>query len=435
MALDVTGRLADFKLDELKSLGALRSGLNVFPNAGVSFFSRAEFDWTAIEEPVFQAEPYCALESEGVLTLGGLGSKSADGGEYLLAGGSVCSAVLIARESNWVVIKSIAPKQHGATGAGLESVDTYARHQNEAAWLENLTDGHVALFPRTRVLDRALTSSSWEMEFIPRYTLGERILQGRETAFSVYETLNETFEVLARTIYSRPSSSVQPSYLDIVARRFEILRRIDPLYERLWSSGAAINGNWCEGVAALLERVRDQALDSVVRPEGGLSCHGDLIFDDILPPAIGDSTGEIRLVDPNPANSSCLVDVGKVMMNLLAYYDLVYRDRYNLSLDSAVGLEINVRFSDADYVSLSNDVALRMLSELRGLGQVIGRQFDEKTAIVQAALQCLALPIFHDVHHGARGRALVFTALGMRLLSDALSGNIPNPLSGSPLAT
>lgn len=332
----------------------------------------------------------------------------------------MCTTWLERSEDRWVVTKQLAQG-----GGAFDAVDTSIRHRAEADWLVARTDNWLDPFPTSRLL-RHGTRLGWEMEFVPRYTLGERMWQGRETAASSTSVLLDAFELLAAKVYGPRLGAVQTSYLDIVTRRFGQLRSLAPVYVALWSVGGSVNGRLCAPIATLLETVRG-SLPQIAFPRGGRACHGDLIFEDILPPGAIPGDYGIRFVDPNPLNATPLVDIAKVFMNIVTCYDLVYRDGNFLAVthngvDSKVDIRSSYGPTSRQYINMCREVGRALLSELPRISALMDIELDSRTVLVQAALHALALPMFHEVHHGAHARATTFAAIGASLLDHSLSG-------------
>ena len=419
MALDRRGVLLTATSEELIASGRLEVGVHVL-RPGLALFATRPIDLSTLRPETLLKQPYKTLEEMGALALD-VGDSAGVRGSVELCGGSVCTTVLERSENRWVVAKQLTGSE-----AQLDAVDSAARHRAEAAWLASRRGGKSDPFPSTRVT-RWGEHLRWEMEFIPRYTLGERIVQGRESAASVMGTIRGVVEALAATVYGRRRGAKQPSYLDIVERRFNRLSASDTSYATLWYSGGIINGRRCRPIRSLIAQAREE-LPDIAHPQGGRGCHGDLIFENILPPGIPHTSVGVRLVDPNPANSSPLVDLAKILMNVVSCYDLAYRDHIRVAVKEpgSAGLEVDVDlFDDAlsrSYGSLCRLVAGAFLSELPELSKIVGFRVNDRSLVAQAALHSLALPIFHDAHHRARGRAIGFASVGASLLQHCLDG-------------
>jgi len=417
MALDRSGALLSASYEDIVGAGLLHEGIYTV-DKGLALFATSGVDLSALPREEFHGSPYLALERRGVLALDASGADGADA--IMLSGGSVCTTRLERSEDRWVVTKQLVRGR-----GGFDTVDTSTRHRAEADWLVARADYGSDPFPTSRLL-RQGTRLAWEMEFVPRYTLGERMFQGRETATSSASVLLDAFELLAAKVYGPRLGAVQTSYLDIVTRRFRQLRPLDSVYAALWAAGGSVNGRLCAPIATLLETARG-SLPQIASPRGGRACHGDLIFEDILPPGAIPGDHGIRLVDPNPLNATPLVDIAKVLMNIVTCYDLVYRDGNVLAVTpSGAGAVADIRSSydpkSRHYVNMCREVGGALLGELPRISALMDTELNPRTVLVQAALHALALPMFHEAHHGAHARARTFAAIGASLLDHSLAG-------------
>jgi hypothetical protein len=368
---------------------------------------------------------YRYLERRGIVAIAA--GRDASTTEIELAGGSVCRSTVRRSGRDWLVRKEI-------TASALPSRDARDRHVEEARWLQDMTNGNgLSCFPRVRSLCAEDGRLVWTSDFVPGYTLGERLIQGREDSRSLAGKLRDVVDLLAQQLHWRRCDRPQQSYADVVTRRFDVLRRQSRIYDDLWRHGAVVNGVAYPPVEWLLSWLGSERLDAVLRPSGGRECHGDLILEDILcteGPGIG-----FTFVDPNPLNASPLVDYGKILMNLLSGYDFAYRDWVGVSCEHdrrgsapVLGVSSHVPEMFQDCLRIYGEVAEHVAAVAR-----TSRSGDECTLrvlTVQAALHALALPIFHDVHHRSRQRAVYFALSGMHILTSVACGTWENGPTG-----
>ena len=372
----------------------------------------------SIEETTPPLQRYSALESIRVLAIGGIASAS---GEVELAGGSISRTTLDLEKG---VVRKRAALSRMPEQDGLE------RHRREAHWLAQQRG---TVFPRTRIELDGPVLIDYSVEFVPRYTLGEIILQGGLSASGVMKTLEDALDLLERNVYSRGSVRPQESYVSVVRRRLSYLRANEPemavQLDGLITAGAVVNGLDCRPLRVSLRQIeRSSLLRQVARPDGGRGCHGDLIAEDIL--IDGALAYAPILVDPNPANCSRLVDVGKLLMGFEYHYDLLLRDLYRIGVEGFRGRShVVVEFDGAarQYHQLNIDVAGRLTSSrcVEDLHSSGGSRISVSEVRTQAALHILAISPFHALHHVRRDRALAFLALGMAGLERVLRSTCP----------
>jgi hypothetical protein len=405
LALDPSLRLLKYGLGELVTRGTYMARETDYmgnpPDLVLVSVGKAEPIMRFHEGDYCSADPYVVLERLGIVALG-YDQLNEELTGLRLAGGSVCETRLKWSDQGWMVVKTSGL-------SGLAAVDTYERHEREARWLSlPLHDAR----RRGRCFPKICSSKigdgkvSFTSEFLPRYTLGERILQGRETEATLKVHLQQVFATLNEHLYCFGNTRQQVSYMDVVARRINMLRRVDSYYEDVWSRGLIVNDTTVPSLKEMFRRIEEYDLDAIRAPRGGWECHGDLILEDILPPSLC-SPGEMAFVDPNPMNCSPIIDVAKLLMNLGTLYDLAYRDRFmfHASWNPAGTLEVRFEFYDREIVSLFDRIGGYLLDSIHEFLPVHLTKWaaiDPLSAKVQAGLHALALPAFHDVHHGAK---------------------------------
>lgn len=402
------------ELDSSRTLDSSRRRVSVVPT-GYGRPTGSDIGTLVLLHP----DRYDLLERLGFVAVGSglsFGDVAADG--LPLSGGSVCRTVILPGEASLVVKKTVLRSSLGVR-------DSRERHIREFSWLRDCSlHWGIREFPSVLECDLVGPEPSITLEFLPLYTLGERLRQGRESAATLSYRIQDAFLHLEDAVYPRRNSRVQESYIDIVARRFEVLVLASELYWRIWHEGVVVNGKVCPALKLLLSSELLLGWVAISQPDGGRECHGDLILEDILSGDASKSEVITKFVDPNPSNCSVLVDCGKIVMNLLCNYDLLYADRFRLLVsDGGRLVDLSVSFDDQDLVNILKATAELMIPWCVSLSRrwlEVGSQVTERTLVVQSALHCLALPIFHDLHHGSRDRGLAFAAIGMSLLADSL---------------
>lgn len=360
--------------------------------------------------------PYEFLERAGVIGVAGDISR----GALRLAGGSVSTCTLFKSEESWIVEKRVMT-------SALHEIDSRQRHAAEAAWIGCLPDTARNLFPSVAYAsDKA--SFQVRMPFIPNYTLGEQLLQGRFDSDAVKQIVASVFSQLSGALYVHKTSLQSPEYyVERVARRFTELqkhRQMEAHVHAMFTQTCIVNGKECRPVREQLNAIESAAAPlGAVRPTEFRMCHGDLIPEDVLYDSASKRT---HLVDPNPQNADPLADLGKMAMSFLLRYDYAFRDWFSFS---AGGLgnrhpeyQLGIRElagGKVDFEAVGRWVC-EFASTLIERDVLPAHRVEPRAVLLMAGLQALAIPIFHAVHHGKPLRALYFMGMGKLLTESAL---------------
>jgi hypothetical protein len=420
MALDPHLRLRDAPAERILDAVAEAHSSGHGVTEGVHIVSR-HCNTDEIGQADFEVSDnrYDLLESKGYIAIAD-STSMASAGEVQLSGGSICSVFLLLGERR--VRKLVRP-------SSLDAIDTVNRHRGEAIWLAQLHRNGIGIFPPIHTATDRGDQFEIQLEFVPRYTLGERVLQSRLSNDTLWMLVSNALEDLTRDIYHLGPLRSQQSYLEVVERRFSHLRSARPFYNDLWVTESQIDGLACPSVGEVLRMLRtDERFSSIVQPEPGRSCHGDLVLDDMLPSSPYENSLRTIFVDPNPQNSSVLVDFGKLAMNGLIGYDVGCRDGIRMSVYNAgktivANSEIDDKWAKA-YTCLRRfgDRLAENWETLPGAKLAAAVGLDSRSLRAQAGLQSLALPAFHDLHHGAGSRGRYFALAGLKTVVEALVG-------------
>jgi hypothetical protein len=354
---------------------------------------------------------YDFLERRGILVISPW-RTSATG--ITLAGGSYSNVTLELRDDRPVICKRLIA---GRT----PQLDREVRQRRESAWLRQIPHDAALLFPP--VLDTVehgpelLTVTG----FVPGYTLAELVFQRRIDGTALAGRLIDIYEGLRERLWRhRPMEQAsEETYPQRIARRIQTILAspyaADGAVRRLLRAQTAIvNGLPCRGVSSLMLLVqRQRRWDSVVHPRGQTLCHGDLILEDVVISA--QTPLGFALVDPNPTNRHPLADVFKTMMSLWLGYEPIYYDRFTITehMVNRDTIELSVRLDDED-VRLVYETAAELFLDYveRELGDVLQLSSSNWRALLRmgAAMNMLAITVFHLLHHGREDRALAFAA-------------------------
>lgn len=359
--------------------------------------------------PDAPAARYEALEALGVVAIG---KPVTEDGTVLLSGGSVSTTRLDLRRMR--VIKS-------SELGRLASVDGISRHRREARWLARQRYGG---FPTCSIVVDDPDHLVFETDFLPMYTLGELIHQGRMSAERALGVIRGVLEDLASEIYSAGPEIPQPAYVPLVRARLDQLAQtpaFDPLLSRLKKCGATINGIRTPSLDSLLAEA-DRAEQRLPRCfHIGRGCHGDLIPDDML---INSFDGRTMLIDPNPTNVSPTTDLSKLLMAFEFDYESLIRDEFDMVYDDtgeSPNIDWNLR--DPNRVGPAIDGEIRgLLADPSTLWRHCGvsESRDVPGLYLRSALHILAIPLFHSVVQQRTERAIAFIAAGMSRLAQLL---------------
>jgi hypothetical protein len=328
----------------------------------------------------------------------------------LLSGGSICST--------WVDVASMMIIKRATASSILPFEDAYGRHLGEFQFLSKACSTTPSLFPDTDHRTTGGGDLEANITFAPGYSLGERVLRSELDGDQLCSLLDLVLDRLASSLWrSLPPGPTQPSYVEVVERRFRQLLHI-PVFRRLWDEGAEINGMLVASVRGLLAATRKWGIVSEL-PAGG--AHGDLILEDIVLANLWRGSPEIVLIDPNPTNCSWIVDVAKLFMSTSAYYEVLYAGQFSINVSmNPARCKIEVQLENAAAVATLDTAASHIERRFAALcAEMRSRRLGFDVVEVQTALHLLALPSFHALHHRAHDRAVAFAASGMMRLAAA----------------
>jgi hypothetical protein len=366
---------------------------------------------------------YSELARDGAVVI----SPAAQVGDgVLLAGGSFSTVSLTVTDTAAVVHKRVRRAQ-------TEGVDREVRHRQEARWLASLPPDMAQLFPPVRrVVDDRIEVGA-DFDFVPAYTLAELVFQERLDGAGLASFIEHIYTTLQSRLYHARSSMIAGSdstgYLERIARRSEaIVASGHPARARvirlLEARSVRVNGRSVIPLADVLRIVATESRWGPLRQTTRSHIvHGDLILEDILADTNGPAG--FRLVDPNPSIGHPMFDVSKTMLSLWLRYEFVYFDLFGVAVDEgpAGSIDIELRFDRPwcqDQYAIAADRFLSFVQqELAGL---LGFESGQVPRLIRmaAALQALAIPMFHLLHHGREARAIAFVALGLLGATETL---------------
>jgi hypothetical protein len=359
---------------------------------------------------------YERLARTGVLVVGPI--RTFEGG-ITLAGGSY-STVSLHLENGVPVVR----KRLVAHGDG--DPDREGRQRQECAWMQNIPTGVRDLF--VPVLGASDGSVGLELvtEFVPGYSLAEIVFQHQIDGDGLARALERIYCEIGARVWTRPPIEMnvpidRGDYLERIQRR---LRTIEvsrsglggPLRKLLEAERVIVNGHECDGVGRLLERLSTPRWRHAIMPGPARMCHGDLILDDIV--IDKRAPAGFRLVDPNPSNQHPMYDVFKTMMSLWLKYEFFYFDRFSIShlSTNASHVAVEIRIDAPQAEAIYDEAAERFVAFAeRELAPQLGFPSNDFRSLVRmgAAINMLAIPVFHLLHHEREPRALAFAAVAL----------------------
>jgi hypothetical protein len=340
----------------------------------------------------------------------------------LLSGGSYSTVSLAIHENIPVIRKIISERVNG------HQIDTVQRLQNEGKWLANLPNQAKYLFPDIKTVYDGKPYWGYEMEFLPWGSLAELVFQNCLDGNGLYSTISNIYMKLVDDLYCHTSQSSnfitdEENYIDKIKRRTAFIHAseypedgvIRKIYKAPW---VEINGLRCLTQSQLLRNLETtKKWNNVLDPQGGRLVHGDLILEDIL--VNPKNTKEFRLIDPNPNNGSVLYDVAKTMLSLWIGYEFYYYDLFefrSIHFYKDGGVKIEIEFTRSDCVDTYKVASEKFINfVIKKLSPLLGLELEliEPQLRMTSALQSLAIPMFHLLHHKKEMRALAFISAGL----------------------
>lgn len=358
---------------------------------------------------------YSALESVGAVLI-------APSRDATLTGGSYATSTMVQLSGRVAVRKAIS------RSIMAERVDAQSRLAREIEWLQALPLDARQLFPRVIGVEESPGSIGYLSEFVPGYTLSERLFHGSISVKEAGEVILTALRGLRRHLYGRrledtAHTATEWSYVERIRRRARAIERSpasagSDLRRLLRAREVEVNGVRCPGMDELLDGISRSEVLKVFEPQTPEYAHGDLILDDIV---IGPG-GKPRLLDPNGHTHTRLYDVGKLCLSLLTLYEFFKYDYFNCRVSSEAGT-LTVRVRPREHRALERYAQLAaQLPEILRASNVLEVNSPRLTGVgllLLNGLQNLALPMFHLLHHGAEQRAVAFQAIGMLRLTQA----------------
>lgn len=364
------------------------------------------------------ATVYERLTQNGVLVVSPVGVIE-DG--ITLAGGSYSTVSLHIENGQPIVRKRLDTRGEG-------DPDREGRQRQECAWMRRIPAAVSDLFVPVIGASDGLGKIELVTEFVPGYSLAELVFQKQLDGDELARLLVHIYSELATRVWTRPPIELdvpidRGDYLGRIKRRLRTIEKSNsglvegPLQSLLSAERVVVNGRECEGVGRLLERLaRDPCWQPAVTPGLPRMCHGDLILDDVVIDPV--APAGFRLLDPNPSNQHPIYDVFKTMMSLWLKYEFLYFDKFTvthgLSDEGCVEVEIHI---DAPQAEAAYDQAAELFVAFVGdeLAGQLGLPPKELRMLLRmgAAINMLAIPVFHLLHHDREPRALAFAATAL----------------------
>jgi hypothetical protein len=360
--------------------------------------------------------PYAELQDHhGVLAISPVRLED---GALQLAGGSHSTVRLHLEDGGPVVRKHLA--------VGSDPDPDRERHLRQVCtWLARLPAEVADLFPRVLRVREDRRELELVMEFVPGYSLAELVFQERLAGEDLASSLLAVYRTVRDRMWSRApiELDVPPEsggYLARIHRRIAAIEASSypadgPVRSVLSSRAVTVNGMRCTPVTKLLDELgHDKRWRPVVSPAGSALCHGDLTLEAVVR---DDSPAGFCLLDPNPSNRHPVYDVFKTVMSLLLQYEFFYFDRFDVVYDDFEGeIRVEVAFEDAALQQVYARAGKRFLEFATAeLAAPLGLPEHDVHSLLRmgAAVNMLALPMFHILDPASEPRALAFAAMGM----------------------
>lgn len=357
----------------------------------------------------------CLLEAGAVALAPSAGS--------CLSGGSCASVQLACIGDQIGVRKTISePSQ-------LPEVDAARRLVTEMEWLRSLPASAASLFPRLLETTDTKSAVGYATEFVPGYTVAERIVHGRLTAEDASSTLTFALKSLAGQLYTAPplpglTGAIEFDYLCRVRRRTRAIQaspdgNCEVMKQLIRADGVVVNGMHCAGLPAVLRILSRAALGAHIRVGQPERVHGDLILDDIVLAGQG-----VRLLDPNGEAHSRLYDIGKLCLSVTTCYELFKYDLFDCEIEldrvpPRITVDVRAHPAHRTYAELAEQLPAVFAACDLLTGQ--DHHLTGTGLVILNGLQNLALPAFHLLQHGREQRAAAFLALGLLRITQGLA--------------
>jgi hypothetical protein len=370
----------------------------------------------ALREPgAAVVNPYEMLARYGLLAISPL-RPLGDG--LLLSGGSYSSVSLRLEDGRPLVHKTLQANAE-------PDPDREWRQRQECAWMSRLPGAAASLFAPLVSARAEGPVLQLVTEFAPGYSLGEMVFQGRLDGSALAHTLEHIYETVSERVWSLPPLALglpleRETYPQRIQRRLEKIESTrlpagSAVGELLSADWVEVNGRRCLSVRGVLAMLEQSRWSAVVAPRGETLCHGDLILEDVVIDETAPSG--FRLVDPNPGNAHPVFDVCKTMMSLWLFYESIYYDRFSIETKGRDGgIQIELRFDDGAAVPTYSEAAESFVEFAQlSLAPQLGLPPSGFRALLRmgAAINMLAIPMFHLLHHEKERRALAFLAQGL----------------------
>jgi hypothetical protein len=355
-----------------------------------------------------------SLELQGVLAIAG----AARDGRLFLSGGSICSTQLDLGNPLKVIKQTHRSR--------LQAADTFDRHTLELGWMLAFQNTNPHVFP---TVDCSVSDQdvALELNFYPAYSLGEVFVEGATEVSEAQRIIRVILETCRASLHVKFSVAAFENYVEKVCRRLDTIINLSAdrgFYDHLNRKGAIINDTRCRPLRQLLDLcLSEPTLRSAIQCRDPRMCHGDLIPEDIL---YSRYYRQAKLIDPNPQISDPLADFAKLQMSFELCYDLALRDLAHVETvfkGDQLFVKTNLAEGFQGYKSLQGSLLEWLPAVVDQYAPHESREperFESQPVKVMAALQALAIPIFHALQHDRPDRAKYFFSKGHEMLEKAI---------------
>ncbi|MFA4905116.1 MAG: hypothetical protein WC645_01290 [Candidatus Margulisiibacteriota bacterium] len=300
---------------------------------------------------------------------------------------------------------------------------------NEIAWLKSLPAGIADRFPS---VVKAGISADLVYYVMPHYSLPslrEALFcedLGREKALDV---LSEVLNFMFSKVYPHGRAAADPTYAEEVlfrrvSGRMEELEGAAPLFADILAAGEVVfDGETYRNSPQLIEELRRQP-EVVRRLQPPFVClaHGNFHFDNILVNPRSSACDKFILIDPRgDAQKDPYHDMGKLLTSIYTGYDFVHHDWFPVNYDMREG-KLIVNTASRPHPAMDGYQAI-----FKGFPQLLRskgyfnaeRDPDwELRVLIYQACHVLSFIPFHLKGDGVEKRAVLFYALGTKLLNE-----------------
>lgn len=301
---------------------------------------------------------------------------------------------------------------------------------NEVNFIQNLPENVKKHFPK--IIDYSFDQevAYYDMEYCPYPSFLDLIFDKKISVKESLEILKTILDFVFNNLYKinvkqTPVGFIRDSYFDKVKQRFNAVKGVSPLFDKIASAdNLIINGKKVKNFNIIINEIKnDIKFMSSLEPPTVSTYHGDFRFKNML---VNQKNKDFMLIDPRGKTaaghdkSDLVEDIAKILMTCRGYYPIFHRNLFDMRIKENQNIIINYKLKATEIVNYFEKIMISLMKILPNYEQIKNDPNWKKRLFFIQAMLLIANSPFHLDSENNEKFSIALLARGIELLNDFL---------------